>query len=343
MAKLSTEVRQMCPELKDCMKALDDLSYRRGYGDVFGDFIDWMVWQHLYPPSDKNPIEKYEKKDQDLFLVMFKNIQQEVRKRVRMWQPRTEENNRTDMWYDPMGRLYECISSSHKSSMLGQYFTPEPIVNMMTQITNVGERDEVQRILDPACGSGRMGLAAATYAMTKGFPCWVTMNDLDAICTKMTAINMCFHGFVGEVVCMNGLDIEGKTYRFGYRIEPILNQFPKEQWQTIKMITMMKTKQDANKQYVLIPITYEQTFLKQANDKLLSEYEERKKIANEEERQKAVDELKSSIQERMKGSLFEGDTSFVDNMVLPSQQNPKKKASSKPKKDLEDDGQGSLF
>lgn len=346
MPSVVTEARQICPELTPAIKALDSLAYSRQYSEVFYDFIDWLVFQHLMPPSEENPIAKYKQKEQALFLEAFKNVQEEIRKRVNMWMPQGDKPNYLPTaWYDPLGRLYECITSKYKSSAMGQYFTPEPVVNLMTSITINEERNRFLRVLDPACGSGRMGIAAGTYLLSQSNPCWITMNDLDSICTKMTAVNMALHGIVGESICMDGLDITGKSFRFAYQVAPVLAFVPQEQWEFYRMMVMMKTRQDVKKQYVLCPIPYEKTFLKQANDRLLEELKERQKIADTEKREQAIEELKDQIKERMKGTLFADDDGMVSNIKLPSEQ--EKKPLSKPKKKKDGGGdsgeQGSLF
>lgn len=345
MPKVLTEARTICPELTDAIKEIDTLAYSRSYDEVFSDFIDWLVWQFSFPPNEDDPLQKkYNEQEQSSFLNIYKNIQTEVRKRVNLWirDPKDEYVN-PSAWYDPLGRMYECITSKNKSSRMGQYFTPDVIVNMMIQINNLGDDpSKVTRVLDPACGSGRMGLAAAINALVKRVPCWVTMNDLDPICTKMAAVNMALHGVVGEALCMNGLDISGDSYRFGYQVQPALAQYPQNMWEFYRMLMLMKTGQDIRKQYLLIKTHYEQTFLKEANDQMLLEYQERQKIANEEERKKAVQEIEDKIKSRMAGTLFDGDTSQLKNVVILED---KKIGERKNKKTLPPDGgeQGTLF
>ena len=341
MAKLLAEARSICPELTDAIKIIDDLARTRHYDEVFSDLINWLVWQYEFPPQSVDPVSsKYNQKEREAFLEMFKNIQAEVRSRVALWIKEKNPKSAGGDWYDPLGRLYECITSKYKSSKLAQFFTPEAVVDMMTKMTIPNETQGVQRILDPTCGSGRMGLAAASNCLQRGIPSWITMNDIDPICTKMTAVNMAMHGLVGEATCMNGLDLGGESYRFGYQVIPALAKFPQENLEYYRMLIMMKTGQDIKKQYLLIPIAYEQTFLKQANDQVLEELEQRKKVKDEAEREAAVQEIKDKVKNRLSGTLFAGDKSQLDNIVLPSEQRKKTPKKSKPN---QEDEQGRLF
>lgn len=350
MPSLLADARSLCPELVDTVKILDKLAYRRHYSEVFTDFVDWLVWQHHFPPSEENPIaEKYTADEQQLFQEMLNSIHKEVKKQSGLHQ--LPQNRSGNDWYDPLGRLYECITSKHKSSAMGQYFTPKPVVDMMTQITldtQFNEEKQVLHILDPACGSGRMGLAAANRSMVRGQAVWVTMNDLDSICTKMTAANMCLNGIIGESLCSDGLDITSKSYRFGYRIEPLMAQIPPEMRGLYSMAVLAKTGQNPNKQYVVKPISYERSYLKQANDRLLADLKERQQIADEQLREQAVQELKDKVQERMKGTLFERDTNLLDDITNdnapPISQAERIKKQRDKKKDTPSQGkQGSLF
>jgi len=70
---------------------------------------------------------------------------------------------------------------------MGQYFTPREIVDVMTQI-NYGELPDKKffTMCEPACGSGRFGLATGTYMGSQGISNYICQNDLDSICAKMT-------------------------------------------------------------------------------------------------------------------------------------------------------------
>lgn len=103
-------------------------------------------------------------------------------------------------WADPLGDYYELLASNSKKSAFGQFFTPKPICEMIAKIT-VSPNQWGKTINEPCAGSGRFILAANHQA--KGN--YYVAQDLDAICCKMTAINMCLHEIRGEVHNMDTL------------------------------------------------------------------------------------------------------------------------------------------
>lgn len=113
---------------------------------------------------------------------------------------------------DPIGELYmQAISNGHN----GQYFTPEPICGMISAMT-IGEGVESREtICDPACGSGRMLLAAAKQTRHSMF----YGADLDGTCCKMALVNMLLNSLQGEIAHMNTLSNE--LYA-GYKVSTIL-------------------------------------------------------------------------------------------------------------------------
>ncbi|MET3979004.1 23S rRNA G2445 N2-methylase RlmL [Mucilaginibacter sp. UYP25] len=100
----------------------------------------------------------------------------------------------------------QAISNGHN----GQYFTPTPICDMMSAMSIGDNSRPGQTICDPACGSGRMLLAAAKINRHIHF----YGADLDITCCKMAIVNIMLNSLTGEIAHINTLSNE--FYR-GYK------------------------------------------------------------------------------------------------------------------------------
>ena len=117
---------------------------------------------------------------------------------------------------DPIGMLFEqCISKGQK----GQFFTPDPLASLMAVCVGNDDLKDGQSVYDPACGSGRMLLAAAKINRHLRF----YGADIDPLCCKISLVNMLLNSLTGEVTHMNSLTNEfytgfktGSVLRNGY-------------------------------------------------------------------------------------------------------------------------------
>jgi type I restriction enzyme M protein len=134
-------------------------------------------------------IKRYSRKELDIFCKLFAEL-------VKIYDLETQENG----IIDPLGDYYECLASNYKKSNFGQFFTPFPICQLIAGVTNT-EKDFGLKINEPCSGSGRMVLASNQIAKGNYYIC----QDLDPICCKMTAINLCFHKINAEIHCMDSL------------------------------------------------------------------------------------------------------------------------------------------
>lgn len=140
-------------------------------------------------------------------------------------------------WFDAWGDLFMALYANGADK--NQFFTPPSLVNMMTEITmdNLGEPTANANgfgkrhiINDPSCGSSRNLLAGyMKYLHVYNREPYLSGEDLDSLCCKMSAINMMMHGCYGEVVCHNTL-AEPDKVRLGFIINetryPIPNALP---------------------------------------------------------------------------------------------------------------------
>lgn len=170
---------------------------------VFNDFLTIVICclgHGTQEPLYFETIKKYSKEELNTFCKLFAEI-------LIIY----ENANKDKRWCDPLGDYYECLASNYKKSALGQFFTPKHLCDMIAQITAEPENFG-KKINEPCSGSGRMVLAFNHVSKGNYFVC----EDIDEICCKMTAINMCMHEIRGEVHCHDV--IRGDSDRFAMAI-----------------------------------------------------------------------------------------------------------------------------
>lgn len=128
-------------------------------------------------------------------------------------------------WFDAWGDLFMALYANGADK--NQFFTPPSLVNMMTEVAMSDLGEPTHDVLgfgrrhiinDPSCGSSRNLLAGhAKYLYLYEREPFLSGEDIDSLCCKMSAINMMMHGCFGEVVCHNTL-AEPDKVRLGYII-----------------------------------------------------------------------------------------------------------------------------
>lgn len=196
-------------ELRPLNKIFSEHTYKWDYSDSFRDWVDFLT--ESFMPVRQGVYEQLKKKhgDLDWFVRMTHEWVMLQDKMI------VGHNDRaTDRWYDALGTYYEVLASQGKRQSMGQFFTPPCVVDFMSAIQGADESltGKGQLVNDPCSGSGRMLLSF--HAKAPGN--YQFGADLDAICAKMTAVNMCMHGCVGQAVCMDSLNPD--DWRFGYHI-----------------------------------------------------------------------------------------------------------------------------
>lgn len=216
-------------ELKGFHGVFTRLSYGRTDSEVFDDFLLWIMAGFSYEIK-WNPGGKYTPEQTPMFGEMFRELVLGI-----------SEILKHREWCDPFGMFYESgISSFSRRAGAGQFFTPEHVADLMTEIQGgeVKAQKNVDnligagvRVSDPTCGSGRMLISFhAHYPGNLLFG-----EDIDRTCCLMTVCNMLLSGAVGEVVWHNSLDSD--SWFGGWRINetlghtgiPIVREITQEQ------------------------------------------------------------------------------------------------------------------
>ena len=184
-------------DLKKLKNTFDRLSYSKSEFSTFADVLEYVLF----------PFRYYE--DNDVFKTDYEKWQSHPQAKLMMEFLTELGELNPEGFADPLGEFY-MMHISH--GRLGQYFTPEPITDMMSIMTMPEELKDGQRLLDPACGSGRFILSAAKRNRHVLF----YAADLDPICSKMCLLNMLLNSLSGEVATMNSLSNE---FFRGYQVK----------------------------------------------------------------------------------------------------------------------------
>jgi hypothetical protein len=184
-------------QLKSFSQYILQIGYKYGLHSVYEDFLEMVVCALSLGTKEgryHEIVRNYEKSDAYLMAEAFGALVQEM-------------DNNGEGLKDVFGDFYmEYISHGHN----GQFFTPEPVCEMMARILNPAGFGE--RVADCCCGSGRMLLAAAKISGDSLF----FGADVDRTCAMMCVINLCLNGLLGEV-CW--LDTLMNRFYTGWRIE----------------------------------------------------------------------------------------------------------------------------
>lgn len=177
---------------------MDSLARRHSVHSLFSDFLTLLICAFSYGAKEEkylNTIRKYEKPEAYKLSEALGALVIEM------------TGDGTGM-VDVLGKFFEDnISHGHN----GQFFTPQPVCDMMACMNQ--PLRPLQRVLDPACGSGRMLMGMAKLSRFAKF----YGADTDINCARLTCINMYLNCMYGEVAWMNSLT---NHYYGGWVIEP---------------------------------------------------------------------------------------------------------------------------
>tara|TARA_R110002050_G_scaffold69507_2_gene150353 strand:- start:29551 stop:30195 length:645 start_codon:yes stop_codon:yes gene_type:complete len=188
-------------ELRTFNSLFNKLCYRHDVSTIFDDFLTLFICcfaRGTQEPWYFETIKRYKKEEITTFAHMMGDL-------IIRYHNAFLAND----WIDPLGEYYEILAGNYKKSRLGQFFTPKSICDVMSGLTLQGA-DWDNKINDCACGSGRLLLSA--NRTTKDM--YHIGQDLDMICAKMAAINLCMHQMKGEIHCMNSITMTAPRKSF---------------------------------------------------------------------------------------------------------------------------------
>jgi len=211
-------------ELKSFAHYLNLIGPRHGAVQVFSDFLEMTVCTLQVGEAEtrySQLISRYDKSEMNTFSWAFAALVNEM----------TGDGSGL---IDVLGE-YFMMEISHGQN--GQYFTPQPICDMMSGI--IRSEGPGRRVADCACGSGRILLAAAKFDRSLRF----YGADITRECAHMTAINLCLNGLFGEVAWMDTL---ANKFFGGWQVDlhpkgvPYLKEITEDQ--SYQVLRIMETK-----------------------------------------------------------------------------------------------------
>lgn len=192
-------------EYREFHNLMQRLTPQYGAAMVFDDFLDYIIAGFTIDKSviwDKN----YDKSEIQVFWLMYLEFLQVM-----------EDKCQSDTdWFDFFGQYYEAeITSKSGRKGAGQFFTPDTICDLMTNL-NSAKENQVLLINDPSCGSGR---CLISYHVQNPGNYYVA-QDLDMTCAKMTICNFLVHGLQADVIWGNTLTLD---YFDAWKVNEVLH------------------------------------------------------------------------------------------------------------------------
>lgn len=181
-------------EVQELEKMIDDFTYRYGLDvrNVFRDLLRYII--HGFSLPDTPPLAdwRYTKEQNRAFYDMYVAWIQIMQKQIAC-----------KGYFDAFGSLYMALTSKRGKQQSGQFFTPTHISDLCHKIV-MGKEQKINTICDPAAGSGRMLIASRVENPRSYLVAW----DIDYTCCLMCVCNFIMNSCVGEVVCIDTLQMD---------------------------------------------------------------------------------------------------------------------------------------
>ena len=138
--------------------------------------------------------------------IDFHGNEEEYAEMLSEWLLQLSQDLEEKPYSDMLGMFYEELVTSHsKSKHMGQFYTPEDVTTLMTELALEVNDNTMGMVNDCACGSARMLLSA--HVKSKGNLICIG-QDLDEISCKMATLNFWSHGVRGSILQQDTLTLQ---------------------------------------------------------------------------------------------------------------------------------------
>ena len=190
-------------------KAIEKLSIggRNQFADCFANFLD-LALSYFCNNMDERQIQLRAKVGAD---IAFRDSYKEALQCY---------GDDAEGYHDPLGDIF---MSRISHGDLGQFFTPESVSLLMSEILMDDKIHDGMTINDPACGTGRTLLMALKHLReSKHVEPKLYANDLSMTCAKMTLLNFCINSVDGAVTCGDALRMDTENFTF-FKLDKVRN------------------------------------------------------------------------------------------------------------------------
>lgn len=138
--------------------------------------------------------------------IDFHGNEEEYAEMLSEWLLQLSQDLEEKPYSDMLGMFYEELVTSHsKSKHMGQFYTPEDVTKLMTELALEVNENTMGMVNDCACGSARMLLSA--HVKSKGNLICIG-QDLDEVSCKMATLNFWSHGVRGSILQQDTLTLQ---------------------------------------------------------------------------------------------------------------------------------------
>lgn len=222
---------------KQTWKQLEEVHrFGYSYSTIFTDFLDTCLFSLLSLTDNMKSPDIFDKLKENKLTGVYEDGYMQIVGKYKENKSRQNGERPCDYFaeawgfllketkeygHDILGEIYESQISFGEH---GQFFTPVPVCDLMTQLT--GSSSSGQAVNDPACGSGRFFISMAKLNKDLHF----TGVDISPVCVKMAALNMWLFGLNADIYQGDSLTMKMhqlyKIRKGGYLFEEKVETLP---------------------------------------------------------------------------------------------------------------------